>query len=322
MISWVAGHPYWETFRQRIDSSVDAAFLVFTHFGCLHRQRGKDQAAAPVEAGGPAWCSYCWVEDTLSRRSGESIVSDALGLIKSQGVRRGSKVHLKCYGDNAAGNPGVLRALAASITTRDDWRDYDIGWTFYAKSSMVSSEVAGLFRAVGARYLFIGFDSVDDNILRCNGTGASALAHHRAAENCRDNGLGIQAAFVLGCVGETERSLQDTLRFAEWLASQGVLERVNAAVLFVVPGAPAYSLLRAEEPWLSALDDLPTRELQWHWVRHFCPGLGENPSRGLALLEKYANLLDELSPGPHASMGFESARLANERVRVPEGTQP
>jgi len=130
-----------------------------------------------------------------------------------------------------------------------------------------------------------------------------------------DYGIRIQAGFVLGCAGETQRSLGETLRFAEELASQGVLERINSAVLFIIPGSPAYSLLAEREPWIRELDILPTEELQWQWVRHFCPHLGKNPSDGLAILQRAASRLDDLSPGPHASMGYISSRLEDDCLR-------
>jgi len=76
------------------------------------------------------------------------------------------------------------------------------------------------------------------------------------------------------------------------------------------PAPTAYSLLCKEEPRIATLDDLPTEEMQALWIRHFCPQLGKNPTNALALLNWVANYLDDLSPGPHASMGFVSKRLS------------
>ena len=128
---------------------------------------------------------------------------------------------------------------------------------------------------------------------------------------------------MLGCAGEREGSLGNTLRFAEDLASEGVVERINSAILFITPGSPAYSLLCQREPWVEALDELPTEELQGLWLRHFCPSLGKNPSDALVILRRAANYLDELSPGPHASMGFISDRFVAKRLveAIPRETE-
>ena len=93
------------------------------------------------------------------------------------------------------------------------------------------------------------------------------------------------------------------------MAAMDVLERINVSVLFIIPGAPAYEVLAAREPWIRELDLLPAEELQLHWIRHFCPDLGKSPEDGLEVLRRAANELDSLSPGPHASMGYISERL-------------
>jgi hypothetical protein len=117
----------------------------------------------------------------------------------------------------------------------------------------------------------------------------------------------IQAGFVLGCAGETQKSLDRTLAFAEELSRQQALERINTAMLVIIPGSPAYSLLCEREPWIQTLDELPTEELQWYWLKHFCPQLGKNPSDGLAILRRAANKLNDLLVHTaHASMGFMS----------------
>ena len=299
---------YWDAFRHRIDRSVDAAFIVFTHFGCGYREM---MLRRPINGRRLAnWCSYCSLNDPLSIRSGRAIVQETLGLLKSTGVRQGSNVLLKCYGDNVGTQQSMLRDLAAAIEERDEWRSYRIGWTFYAQSSRVSPDLIELLRRVGTRNLYVGFDSADDEVQRLNGLGTSITAHRRAVRLCKDAGIRIQAGFVLGCAGETRRSVENTVRFAEELAQEGVLERVNSAILFVIPGSPAYSRLCEHEPWIAALDDLPTEEIQSHWIRHFCPDLGADTEERFRILRWAANRLDELSPGPHASMGFISERLA------------
>lgn len=300
---------YWNTFRDRIDRSADAAFVVFTHFGCGYREMMMHR---PHDGRRLAnWCSYCSLNDALSARAGSAIVEEALGLLRSTGVPQGANVLLKCYGDNVGTQQATLRELATAIEKSDEWRSYEIGWTFYAQSSRVSPNLIELLRRVGTRNLYVGFDSADDHIQRLNGLGTSITSHRRAVRLCRAAGIRIQAGFVLGCAGETRRSVENTVRFAEELARQDVLERINSAILFVIPGSPAYSRLCEREPWIASLDDLPTEEIQAHWIRHFCPDLGVDTEERFAILRWAANRLDDLSSGPHASMGFISERLAS-----------
>jgi len=302
---------YWNTFRTRIDPTIDAAFVVFSHFGCGYREMMQQRTGNGKQLS--RWCSYCSLNDPLSNRSGDAIVSEVLGLIRSNGVPRKSNVLLKCYGDNVGTQQAMLRSLASAIERSEEWAQYNIGWTFYSQSSRVTPELVNLLCRVGARNLYIGFDSVDDRIQLLNGLGTSASTHQRAARLCYERGIKIQAGFVLGNAGETTESVEKSLRFAEALTTQGGLERINSAIIFIIPGSPAYSLLCKQEPWIESLDELPTEELQWQWIRHFCPDLGQSPSEGLAILKQAANKLNQLLEfSPQASMGFISNRLAAE----------
>ena len=176
--------PYWNMFRARIDSTVDAAFVVFTHFGCGYRDRmQRRKRNGEVFA---SWCSYCSLNDPLSYRTGEDIVTETLKLLKSYGVPTGSKVLLKCYGDNVGTQQKMLADLASAIERSVEWGHYDMGWTFYAQSSRVSKKLIELLLRVGTRNLYIGFDSADDKVQKLNGLATSVAGHRRASRLCKD----------------------------------------------------------------------------------------------------------------------------------------
>ncbi len=299
---------YWEVFSKNIDRSIDAAFPVFTHFGCGYRNQRYSKP--PKHGCLTSWCSYCSLSGPVWGRSGQAIVREAIALIQACGLPKGSKVLLKCYGDNVGYQRAMLEDLSRAIKKTPEWQNYNIGWTFYCQSSQLNRGLSELLARVGTWNLYIGFDSVDDKVQRLNGLGTSIKAHRRAIDLAKEYRFKIQAGFVLGCAGETEESIKRTLSFAEELSTSEALERINAAVLFVSPGAPAYTLLCHSEPWIRDLDLLPTREIQLLWLKNFCPNLGKTPQEALTILEEFANKLDSLSSGPHASMGFISQRLA------------
>lgn len=301
--------PYWDVFRNRIDASVDAAFVIFTHFGCGYREIKRRSSKNKHSLS--RWCSYCSLNEQLSVRTGNAIVNETIDLLETLKVPKGANVLLKCYGDNVGTQKNMLKELASVIKRSEKWHQYEIGWTFYTQSSRISRDLCELLKRIGTRNLYIGFDSTDDIVQRINGLGTSIKSHRRAVSLCQEYDIKIQAGFVLGCAGETDQSLERTLKFAEELASMDVLERIAAGILFIIPGSPAYSLLCEKEPRIKALDDLPTEEIQLQWIRHFCPLLGSNSLDGFDILHRVANQLDDLSPGPHASMGFMSNRLVD-----------
>jgi len=301
---------YWTQFRKYIDQSTDAAFLVFTHFGCGYHDRRSRRS--PAKNCLSSVCSYCSLEGPVIARTGHAIVNETLSMLSQCQVQPGSRVLLKCYGDNVGMQIGMLTDLAETIESTAAWRQFDIGWTFYSQSTRLNEHTARLLARVGTRNLFIGFDSADDRVQRINGLGTSMRAHERAVDIALRFNMRIHAGFVLGCAGETQESLETTLAFAERLKRLGAIERTNSAILIVMPGAPAYNALCAREPRIHDLDLLPTREIQLLWLKHFCPDLGTSPDEGMTLLEDVANRIDQLSPGPHASMGFVSKVLASQ----------
>lgn len=300
---------YWANFRQCIDRDTDAAFLMFTHFGCGYHSSGRHRA--PAKGCLSSVCSYCSLDGPVMARTGRAIVDETLGMLNDCQVPRESRVLLKCYGDNVGTQPMMLYDLAETIKSTPAWRQYEIGWTFYCQSTRLTEQTARLLARVGARNLYIGFDSADDRVQRINGLGTSMRSHEKAIDIARRFTMDIQAGFVLGCAGETPESLERTVAFAERLSALGILERTNSAILIIMPGAPAYNALCAREPWIRDLDLLPTREIQLLWLKHFCPKLGATPEEGMVLLEAAANRIDQLSPGPHASMGFVSKALTS-----------
>ncbi len=305
---------YHKLSKGKNSKPTDATFVIFTHFGCSYQDMVKKRKLNKSSIA--HWCSYCSLDGGVSSRKGKDIVEEVLGMLHTSKVPKESNVLLKCYGDNAGKQEEMLNDLACEIEACNKWKEYNIEWTFYMQSCFLLEKTAKILRRIGTRNLFIGFDSADNRIQKLNALGTSLQTHKRAIRICKENGIRIQAGFVLGCAGETQESIDNTLAFANELALSTTLDRINAAVVVIIPGAPNYSLLCEKEPWLIKQDLMDIEEVRWNWVRHFCPDLGKTPSGGLRILEDAANYLDDLSPGQHASMGFLSKRFKeNEMVK-------
>ena len=299
--------PYWDVTKERVQKDMAAGFVVFTHFGCGYRERMKNRSLRKDMLS--MSCSYCSLGGDVVARKAESIVVEVLDLIQSHRVPAGGKVLLKCYGDNVGYHRNMISAIANAIAREPRWSEYDIEWTFYMQSSLLTEKMADILLSIGTKRLFIGFDSVDDRVQRLNGLGTNLSSHQHAVNVCRDSGLKIHGGFVLGCAGETVFSVEKSIGFAEEAAAAGVLERINAAIMVIMPGAPAYNLLCRKEPWVRELDLLDTEEIRWYWLRHFCPDLKATPTQSRRFLQDAADRLDDLCAGAHASMGFVSNRM-------------
>lgn len=301
---------YWQAFKQAIDSAVDAAFLLFTHFGCGYRQRRIEAAqhkGLPVfqTQGASSFCSYCALDDQPQSRDPHCILAEIASYLRQWQIPSGSRVHLKCYGDNIGPQKALAKSLAEAVAGCSWWEDYRITWTFYCQSSYLDHELAAALKAIGTSHLYIGFDGANDEVQKLNGLGTNMRSHRKAVELCWEYGIKIQAGSVVGLAGETPGSLSELYSFFAELRERGVLERINSAILFVIPGTPAYEMLAQKEPQIREWDLLPTTEVRALWVKHFCPKVS------LGLLQEYADRIDALSPGPHASMGYESRLTKN-----------
>lgn len=282
---------YWEKYRENIDSEFEAALVVFTHFGCLYRQR--------MVVAGKQHCSFCSLDDVPMLRSAQDILSEIREYVEEYEIPRDARVRLKCYGDNIGPYKSLVKSLADEIEKSLWWSDYRFSWTFYCQSSFVSDELIAFLKRIGTTDLFIGFDSANNQVQKLNGLGTSNKTHGKAVLLCEKYGIKLQASSVLGLIGETPETLEEQYRFFMNLWERGVLERINSGVIILVPGSLSYQMLIGKEPWLKELDFFSPQKLQELWIKHFCPKVS------LAMLTDYATKIDRLSPGPHANMGFD-----------------
>lgn len=292
---------YWEAFRITINLEIDAAFLLFTHFGCGYRERRTHGEQIVLgKSGQPLFCSFCSLHDPPLTRPVQSILEELRFYLDFCQLPFGSRVHLKCYGDNIGPQIELVRELAVAIRRCAWWCDYRFSWTFYCQSSYLNEELASLLSQIGTTHLYIGFDGANDAVQKRNALGTSRRTHEQAVSLCLKRGIKIQAGSVVGLAGETPTTLEEMYQFLRGLAERGVLERVNSAVLFIIPGTAAYEMLCQKEPQIRPLDLLPTTELRGLWIKHFCPAVTPE------LLREYAAKIDALSPGPHAQMGYQA----------------
>jgi len=295
---------YWKRYREAIDGRADAAFLVFTHFGCGYREAklaSVKSGESPLftVTGRPRFCSFCALQDPAGARRPERILAEIRSYLDQGEIARGSRIALKCYGDSIGSQGALVKGLAEAVEHCPWWKDYEFYWVFYCQSSRVTEELAVNLKRIGTMCLFIGFDSICDRVQKLNGLGTNRRSHERAVEICARHGTLIQAASVIGQIGETPQSLEEDLRFYESLAARGVLERINSAIMFIIPGSAVYELLCQHEPWMREQDLLPTDETRELWVRHFCPEVSTE------MLREYVQKIDALSPGPHSKMGYD-----------------
>lgn len=285
----------------------DGAFQIFTHFGCRYREMRR--------SAGKEWCTYCSLSDRLVLRTPEDIRTEVREALESAEIKPGSRLMLKCYGDNASALCEHLDAIARALAGDPVMASFDLWWSLYAQSSFITPRLVDVFQRLKVSEVYIGFDSGDDSIQRLNSLGTTTTSHLRAARLLRDAGIRIQAGFVLGCAGETIESMSATVRLAETLAGLGNVDLFHASPLVVLPGSPAFRMLCGRMPALRDIDFLNTTQLQHEWIRHFCPQLGE-PESALQLLDQTARRLVALGRMTSSFGGWAERDAASSGVQT------
>jgi radical SAM superfamily enzyme YgiQ (UPF0313 family) len=138
----------------------------------------------------------------------------------------------------------------------------------------------------------MGMDSGDDRMLLSlrKGNIEGVETNRKAAKFLRAAGIKLCVSFVLGAVGETEESLQNTYHHAQELLEMNHIVVVDPSVILPLPGAPAWRMMM--EPTYAKergrrfgiqvkdtsrlakkyadVDNLDTEALARDWVNHFC----------------------------------------------------
>jgi hypothetical protein len=197
--------------------------------------------------GCPYRCKFC----NFQRISGyiekgqEDFRREVEELLQAHGDRV-STIHF--CDDNFCGTRGTLdRFLETFIDMKSP-----LDWHSLFDARFIDGPLAEKLRASGCRLLKIGMESADDTILANIAKPCRVKDYQRAVKAMADNGISLDAYFIVGFPGETEdtakRTVENINRFPVPTHS------VNQLVLFgflLAPLAPVYSRRQRDKYGLS-----------------------------------------------------------------------
>jgi radical SAM superfamily enzyme YgiQ (UPF0313 family) len=89
-----------------------------------------------------------------------------------------------------------------------------LSWSCFTRVDTVTPELLRLMKKAGCHQIMYGFETADDKILKNINKGIKFNTFHNAIHWTRAAKINIRGAFMLGNPGETESSLNETIRFA------------------------------------------------------------------------------------------------------------
>ena len=102
-------------------------------------------------------------------------------------------------------------------------RQLNMKWTSFARVDTVSLDLLRQMRSAGCSAVSFGIESGDPAILKSIKKGITLKQVTAAVEMCNQAGIAPYASFILGLPGETEVSIQQTLRFGKKLKKMGLM---------------------------------------------------------------------------------------------------
>ncbi len=121
-----------------------------------------------------------------------------------------------------------------------------VTWSCNAKAN-VPRETLKVLRDNGLRLLLVGYESGNQQILHNIRKGMRIEVARRFTQDCHDLGIKIHGTFILGLPGETQATIQETIRFATEINPHTI--QVSLAAPY--PGTRLYEEA-VENGWLDA----------------------------------------------------------------------
>lgn len=167
------------------------ATTVSTTRGCLHS------------------CTFCpsqlWNHRTVRARPVDSVIAEFEELVGRYGVR---EVHFR--DDTFTGDHDRVYALCDAM----DRAGLDLSWRCFGSASTVDAPLLRRMASSGCFQVCYGFESGDDSVLRKTGKGTTVSQGVDAARWTHEAGMEVSGTFLVGLEGETEDTVDASIRFA------------------------------------------------------------------------------------------------------------
>lgn len=200
--------------------------------------------------------------------------------------------------DDFAANRNWLRRFAEAY----EQLGLSVEYRIFARTDSFLRNVEHL-RRINTRSVFFGYESGDAEMLGVCNKGLSLDTSLEATRRAREEEMDIVGAFILGFPRENERSVQNTIDFAQRVTDMGV-STISYSVLTPLPPSPAWQMMMKELPRVYAArlkhgiqdgthygntDLLDPVELQRDFVNAFCDVDYAHVTGRLAELGKLGN---------------------------------
>ena len=181
--------------------------------------------------GCPNQCTFCdraVFGRRLRQRSAENIAAEIELLMTAHRVRE-----IAFVDDTFTIRPKRIRELFAIL----DQRRLSFPWTCMSRIDTVDEDLLRFVRDHGCWHISFGIESGNEDVLRQICKRISLAETRRVIAWCAKLGIRTKGFFIVGHPGETEGTIEQTIRFALELPLDDVVATINTPI----PGSPQYA---------------------------------------------------------------------------------
>ncbi len=188
--------------------------------------------------GCPGKCTFCnSAKTTLRTRSPESMVAQIKHLYDEYGIRQ-----FQFYDDTFT----VLKKTCLEFCERLTAENLNVSWIGFIRGDCFSDKIAAAMKKAGCHQVLVGVETGNPDIANRIGKPIDHKKYKKAVEIAHRHGIEVRASFVIGSLGETWDTMNDSLK----MALNMDFDFVQLFISTPYPGTAMYKEA-AERGWLT-----------------------------------------------------------------------
>ncbi len=240
--------------EQGLDFSYNRPINTYSHKGCIFRQNGNG-------------CSFCSRVDKRFRLKNASLVYDEYSYL----VNELKADYISDFSDSWIYAP-FIRKLHAEYEKRGKI-NADI--RVYGDVRLITEENVKLMKEIGVDTVLLGIESGDERVLKLNGKPIKRQQILNAVRLLAKENIKVSDAYVLGLIGETEESLNNTASLADEIQKNCETEISYWNIMTPLPGNYLWKKMVSDgiiefNSYADIRNKLNTKVLENLAINHFC----------------------------------------------------
>ncbi len=157
--------------------------------------------------GCPGKCTFCYQPfgNVLRQRSPRKIADEIKMLVEEHGIKE-----ICFYDDNFTTFKHKIKEFCNILLDEN----IDISWICFARVDWIDLDLLKLMKKTGCHQILFGAESANEQILANIRKNISPEKVRNAVKLTKEVGIDCRVTFLFGCPGETEETMEETIKFA------------------------------------------------------------------------------------------------------------